>query len=141
MTDIDLCSFPSWGCYWRADRNTGLFLYLINFYWSMAAFAHTQSCFTMLCWFLLYSKENQLHVDIYPLFFWISFPFRSPQNTEQSSFLVLYRRFSLVIYFIHTIISLYTSIPTSQFTPLHLFPLGIRTSVLYVCVSLSALQI
>ena len=70
---------------------------------------------------------NQLCVDIYPLFFWISFPFKSPQNTEQSSVPLLYRRFSLVIYFIHSIISVYTSILISQFIPLHLFPLGIRT--------------
>ena len=27
-----------------------------------------QSCFTTLCWFLLYSKVNQPHVYIYPLF-------------------------------------------------------------------------
>ena len=31
-----------------------------------------------------YSKVNQLYVYIYPLFLWISFPFRSPQSLEQS---------------------------------------------------------
>ena len=29
-------------------------------------------CFTMLCYFLLYSKGNQLYLYIYSLFFWIS---------------------------------------------------------------------
>ena len=32
-------------------------------------------------------------------------------------------------------------IPISQFIPLPLSPLGVHTSVLYVCVSISALQI
>ena len=40
------------------------------------------SCFTMLCSFLVYSKMNQLYLYIYPHFFWISFPFRSPQSME-----------------------------------------------------------
>ena len=30
-------------------------------------------------------KQNQLYEYIYPLFFWISFPFRLPQNTEYGS--------------------------------------------------------
>ena len=46
------------------------------------------SGFTMLCYFLLYSKVNWLRmcvcVYISPLF-WISFPFRSPQSSENSS--------------------------------------------------------
>ena len=32
----------------------------------------------------LYSKMNQLYVYIFPLFLWISFPFRSPQSLKQS---------------------------------------------------------
>ena len=52
--------------------------------------------------------------------FWISFPFRSPQSTE---FLVLYSRFSWVIYFIHSINSVYMPIPISQFTSPPLSPL------------------
>ena len=62
---------------------------------------------------------NQLYVYIYPLFFWISFPFRSPQSTE---FPKLYSRFSLVIYVIHSINSAYMSIPISQFIPHSLPP-------------------
>ena len=55
----------------------------------------------------------------------------------------LYGRFLLVIYFIH--ISVYMSIPTSQFIPPPpppppLSPLGVHTFVLYICVSISALQ-
>ena len=36
------------------------------------------SCFTMVCYFLLYSKGNQLYVNIYLLFF----EFPSPQRIE-----------------------------------------------------------
>ena len=66
---------------------------------------------------------------------WISFPFRAPQSTE---FLVPYSRFSLVTYFIHS--SVYTcpsqspnSVPTSL--------LVLCVFVLYLCASISALQI
>ena len=38
------------------------------------------SCFTILCYFLLYSKMNQLYMYIYTLSFGISFPFRSLQG-------------------------------------------------------------
>ena len=37
--------------------------------------------------------------------------------------------------------STYMSIPISQFTPPSLCPLGVHISVLYICVSISALQI
>ena len=48
-------------------------------------------------------------------------------------------RFSLVIYFIH--ISVYMSIPISQFIPPHpLSPLGVHTFVLYICFSIFASQ-
>ena len=58
----------------------------------------------------------------------------------------LYSRFLLVIYFIH--ISVYISIPISQFItppppphpPTLLPPLGVHTFVLYICVSIYALQ-
>ena len=64
-------------------------------------------------------------------FFWILFIF-------------LYSRFLLVINFIH--ISVYMSIPIAQFItpppppPPPLSPLGVHMFVLYICVSISALQ-
>ena len=55
---------------------------------------------------------------------------------------MLYRIFSLLIYFIHNINSVYSSIPISQFPPTPVpFSLGIHTFVLYICVSVSLLQI
>ena len=63
----------------------------------------------MLCQFLLYSRVKQLYIYKHLPFFWISFPFRSPQSTEQS-------RFSLVSYFL-CISSVYMSVPISQCTP------------------------
>ena len=55
----------------------------------------------------------------------------------------LYSRFLLVIHFIH--ISVTMSIPVAQFItppppPPPLSPLGVHTFVLYICVSISALQ-
>ena len=85
--------------------------------------------------FLPYSKA-QLYIYIYPLF-GVFFPFRSPQSTAQ--FPELHSRFSLVIYFIHSINSVHMLIAISQFIPPS--PLGVQTFVLYICVSISALQI
>ena len=57
-------------------------------------------------------------------------------------FIFLYSRFLLVTNFIH--ISVYMSIPIAQFStppsPPPLSPLGVHTFVLYICVSISALQ-
>ena len=59
-------------------------------------------------------------------------------------FIFLYSKFLLVIYFIH--VGVYMSIPISQFIPpppppaTPLSPLGVHTFVLYICVSISALQ-
>ena len=51
-------------------------------------------------------------------------------------------RFSLTIYFIHSINRVYMSIPISQFIlPLFFSLLGVYMFVLHVCVSISALQI
>ena len=65
--------------------------------------------------------------------------FRSPQCLKESS--LCWSMFPLVTYFIYSIDSVYVSIPISQFLPPTTFPLGIHIFVLYVCVSISALQI
>ena len=56
-------------------------------------------------------SESAIHIHMSTLF-WISFPPRSLQNFE---FPVLYNRFSLLTYFIHS--SVYMSTPISQFIP------------------------
>ena len=73
------------------------------------------------------------------------FPLNSPECFDCIPFFFFkYSRFLLVIYFIH--ISVYMSIPISQFiTPPPppsppLSPLGIHMFVLYICVSISAMQ-
>ena len=63
------------------------------------------SCFTLVCQFLLYSKVNQPYVYIYPFFF--GFPSLLGHHRAQAEFPVLYNRFLLVIYFIHSSIYIY----------------------------------
>ena len=68
--------------------------------------------------------ESAVRIHISPLF-WISFSFRSPQSTGQSSLCytvahqssILSIYYLLVIYFIHRINIVYTSIPISQILP------------------------
>ena len=64
-------------------------------------------------------------------FFWISVPFRPPQSAE---FPVLYSRFILLTLYI----------VDNVYLPIHPIlpsPLGLHTFVLYICYSISALQI
>ena len=104
------------------EQKRGIFFSFLNFYRSIVAL---QWCIS----FLLYSKANKLYVYIYPLYFWISFPFRSPEYWV--AFPVLYSRFSLVMYFIHSINSGYMSIPIFPFIPYPFPLLGIPMFVLY----------
>ena len=79
-------------------RENFIFIFYLNFYWSIVAL---QYCVGFCC------KVNQLYVYIYPLFFWISSPPRSAHIIE---FTVLFSRFSLAIYFVHSISSTYMSL-------------------------------
>ena len=97
------------------------------------------SCFTMVCYFLLYSKVDQLYIYIYLLF--LDFPSHLDHHRASSRFLVWYSRFSLVIYLTHSSNSVSMSILISQLIPSALCHLGIHRFVLYICVSIYALQI
>ena len=69
-------------------------------------------------------SDNSIHICRSSIFFfkvWILF--------------FLYSRFLLVIHFVH--ISVYMSVPISQFIPPPLSPLGVHRFVLYICVSIS----
>ena len=78
------------------------------------------NCFTMLSVkFLLYNKVNRYMYTYIPCF-WISFPFRSPQSTEQSSLCYTAGSHQLSILYIVVCICQSTS-PTSSH--LHLSPL------------------
>ena len=46
--------------YWLGWRTLSLFLFIY-------LFTLGYSCFTMLCWFLLYNEVNELHVYTHPL--------------------------------------------------------------------------
>ena len=103
----------------------------INFYWSI-------SVLNIVLVSTVQKSEVAIHMHICPLF-WISFPFRSQQSTHQVAFPELYSRSSLVIYFIYSNNSVYTSIAVSQIIPEQTFDLkkfqrvkdGINTSFFF----------
>ena len=94
-------------------------------------------------WVSIYGAAWRARV-IYKREMYISFLFKMIDiRIFFGNFIFLYSRFLLLIYFIH--ISVYMSIPISQFipppnSPPPAFPLGVHTFVLYICVSISALQ-
>ena len=87
----------------------------------------------------VWQNETVIHIHISTLFL-ILFPMQTITE-HRVEFSVLYSRFSLVIYFIHS--SVYTSMPISQFTtpPPSPSPLGNHKFVLYLGDSISALLI
>ena len=82
-------------------------------------------------------SESTVYIHTSPLL-WVSSPLSSPQSTEQSS-LCVPGKFSLIVYFMHSISSVYTSIPIFQFASPPPFLHGVHTFVLYICVSTSVL--
>ena len=95
-----------------------------------------------ICFLLFWRKERmRLAGDMAlcnysKLVFWAD-PAIVPAWERRDSLFRERQWFSLVIYFIHGINSVYMSAPTSQFLPS--FPLGIHRFVLSICVSISAL--
>ena len=93
----------------------------------------------MVCSFLLYSKVNQLHVYIYPVFFGFSSCLDHHRALNSS---LSYPQVFISYLFIQSINSVYMSNLNLPVYPIHpAFPLVIHTFVLYVCVSISALHI
>ena len=68
------------------------------------------SCFTMWCQFLLYSKVNQLCVYVHALF--LDFLLIQVTTDDCVEFPTLQSRFGSIIYFIHSINSIYIYIYT-----------------------------
>ena len=67
----EACEFPVdavSNCHTSWFQRTWLYFFINSYF----------SCSTLFCWFLPYSKGNQLYVYTYPLSFWISFQFGSP---------------------------------------------------------------
>ena len=99
-----------------------------KFYWNVV---------DLKCWFLLYSKVNQLHVYIYPLFF--GFPSHLCHHKARVEFPVLCYRSLLVIYFIHVAVCVCIYIYISPILLIHstahspLPPLMIHIFVLCLC--------
>ena len=90
------------------------------------------SCFTMLCQFLFYSKVNQLNINIQSTFF--GFPYHLGHHRSLSRVPCAIWQIPLVIYFMHSISCVYTSISIFQFIPLPLFPLvAIHFFPLHLC--------
>lgn len=79
-------------------------------------------------------NKSAIPIHISP-FFWVFFPFRSPESMEQR-FPVLCSRFSLVICFVHSINSVYMSIqsPNSSHPPSPLVTMRLFSHLcLYFC--------
>ena len=100
---------------------------------------HTRSCSTVLCWFLLCSKVNQLCVTHIPSF--LDFLPIQVSTEHWVEVPVIHSQFSLVTYFMsHSCIHVNANLPI-HLNPLPTSPLGVYMFVLYVCVSISAWQI
>ena len=88
------------------------------------------SRFAMLFQFLLQNKVDQLYVYIYPLFFVISFPFRSWKRIQQST--LCYTVVSHQLSALHILVYICQSQFSNSFHPLS--PLVIHTFVsLHLC--------
>ena len=82
--------------------------FLKTFYWRIVALQCVSFCYA--------AKSIRSTYTFIPLF-QISFPSKLPQSNQLSSLCYKGGRFSSVIYFIHSISSVYMSIPVSQFIP------------------------
>ena len=114
-----LVGYSSWGC-----RELDTTQHLNNNY------------LAMLCQLLLYGKVNQLH--IFSLV-WISFPFRFTEHTVEFPVLcsTVGSHYLSVLYIILMVHICQSQFPNSS----HPSPLHIHMFVLYICVSITALQI
>ena len=81
-------------------------------------------------------SESAMCIRGSPLFHF-PFPFKSPQSMPRVPWAVQ----CILIYFIHSINSVYVSIPISQLILSPTSPFIVHMFVLYICVSISALQI
>ena len=91
----------------------------------------------MLLVSIIWQSGSAGHIHISPFF--DLFPIQIPTE-HYAEFLVLCSSFSLVICFTNSVNSLCMSIPICQLIPLP-FPFGVHMFVIYICVSISALQI
>ena len=91
----------------------------------------------MLCQFLLYSRVNQLYVYLYPLFF--GFPSHLGHHRSLSRVPCAIQQ-ALISYLFYTQQSIYVS-PNLPIRPTPPSPVGNHKFVLYICDSISALQI
>ena len=94
---------------------------IMPFFSSRITCSYTSQC-------LLYSKVNQLEVYIYSHFF--GFPSHLGHHIALSRVPCALQYFALIIYFIHSINSVYKTVPIPQFLPPTPFPLGVHTFVL-----------
>ena len=80
---------------------------LITFYWHLVPL----HCCVSFCCTAKWISYMYTQIPV----FWISFSFRSPHSTVE--YPALYNRFSLFVYFIYSVNSVYVSILVSQFIP------------------------
>ena len=112
-------------------------LMMDSFFFSFLLVFMEYSCSSMLCQFLLYSKVNQPYTYTHLLFF--GFPSHLGHHRALSRapcaiqwVLISYLFYTQQCIYVNPSLPIYCTPPS---------PLGIHTFVLYVCVSISALQI
>ena len=92
----------------------------LNFYWSIVVL---QWCISFYC----IAKWISYALYTYTPLSFISFPFKSAQSTRVPW---AYSRFSLVMYFVHSVNSVNGSVPVPQFIPSPSTPLNLTSFVI-----------
>ena len=124
------CAFSGGVSFYKGEQFSLFFVFFLKFYWCIVAL---QCCVS----FCHTAKRISCMYTYIPSLL----DFLTSQGTKELkvAFPLLYSKVSLVIYFIHSINSVYMSIPISQFIPLSL-SLGVHKFALYICL-ISVLQI
>ena len=106
-----------------------VFVFALNFIFKIKKIYSTVIAL-WCCWFLLYSKVNQLYLCIYPIFF--GCPSHSDHHKALSRVpcAIQYVLLSFLFYTYSIVYICQSQSPNSSYPP---FPLGIHTFVLYVC--------
>ena len=135
------CAFvfcPVYSDLWKTESVRS---YLATHLWTIL-FLLENNCFTLLCWFLQFINMNQPQVYMSAPS-WTSLPLPTPSHLSRLSPSTVLSSLhhtanSHWLPILHTVMYVSTTLPICPFLP---FPHWVHKSVLYVCISIVALQI